>query len=726
MGDASRWRHILLTLGDTAFFDIIRNYLGEVKTPFNKHELISRLESFLVNGENQRLILSLVDEADRRLLEAVDVLDEPSHELLFAFLHDGFGYVELHHRLLNLEDRLLIYRDQERKCVCLNPILEPSLKGLFRRERIFPGLSVGSEDTGPVVEELPWLNDSLVLALISYLSAAPEIYRADGALRKRNEEELSAIFPELLADRRGADRRLSIALGALESLGLLVHTDTSLIPVPDQLSRIGAILPKERHELYWLAAIFRSAELASGHLPFLHALQQWLPVDTSYTPRTMEMVCTAIYLRVMRRELPAGFAASAPAFESLTSPTSEPSSGSEAAASSVRDALRALVSGLRSLGVLCETERGDLILNPLIPVVYTDHSNSDESAVIVEPTYAVTIKPWLPLATGLSIAVSTEIRRFDRYPQYELTKSSFGRALARGYVADELQFTLETLSRKPLPQNVAFSLSTWSIEYSSIALFEGVVLVADERRRFLVEHSEPLKKFIRRTLAPGVFLLDPRERIQWEEVLKSEGVDMLPRPPVIQDAGLPTHLLVRPNRLLQLPKNFELFTQNSGAADASGKEAQTAPPEKSSELPDPLEVERLLYDALDALEITRDKREEISERIRRKLIVHPDQINPHITRGERIEAKGLDYTGKIRLIEQVLKDQRDDRRGEYLEVVRRSPRGAPVRTLVRPIELLRSGTQLILRGNSIPDEKEVRIPVSKMVLVRKLKGTLFG
>ena len=721
MGDTSRWRHILLTLGDTAFFDIIRNYLGEVKTPFNKHELISRLESFLVNSENQRLILSLVDEEDRRLLEAVDVLDEPSHELLFAFLHDEFGYVELHHRLLNLEDRLLVYRDPERKCVCLNPILEPSLKGLFRRERVFPGLPVGSEDTGAVVEELPWLNDSLVLALISYLGTAPEIYRADGALRKRNEEELSTIFPELLADRRGADRRLPIALGALESLGLLAHADTSLVPVPDQLSRIGAMSSKERHELYWLAAIFRSADLATDHLPFLHALQQWLPADTSYAPRTMEMLCTAIYLRVMRTELPAGFVATAPTFESLSSPAAEAGSASEAtgAGSSVRDGLRVIVSGLRSLGVLCETEREDLILNPLIPVVYTDHSSSDESAVIVEPTYAVTIKPWLPLATGLSIAVSTEIRRFDRYPQYELTKSSFGRALARGYIAEELQFTLETLSGKPLPQNVAFSLSTWSVEYSSIALFEGVVLVADEKRRFLVEHSEPLRKFIRRTLAPGVFLLDPRERMQWEEVLKSEGVDMLPRSPVIHDPGIPTHLLLRPNRLPQLPKNFELFTQDSGSTD-------TVSSEKSTDLPDPLEVERILYDALEALEITRDKREEISERIRRKLIVHPDQINPHITRGERIEAKGLDYTGKIRLIEQVLKDQRDDRRGEYLEVVRRSPRGAPVRTLVRPIELLRSGTQLILRGNSIPDEKEVRIPVSKMVLVRKLKGTLFG
>jgi hypothetical protein len=42
------------------------------------------------------------------------------------------------------------------------------------------------------------------------------------------------------------------------------------------------------------------------------------------------------------------------------------------------------------------------------------------------------------------------------------------------------------------------------------------------------------------------------------------------------------------------------------------------------------------------------------------------------------------------------------------------------------VDLQKSGTQLILVGFTVPDEREVRIPVSKMVLVRKLKGTLFS
>ena len=41
------FKSTLLTLADDAFFELIRNYLGPIKTPFNKHDLIAQLiESF--------------------------------------------------------------------------------------------------------------------------------------------------------------------------------------------------------------------------------------------------------------------------------------------------------------------------------------------------------------------------------------------------------------------------------------------------------------------------------------------------------------------------------------------------------------------------------------------------------------------------------------------------------------------------------------------------------
>ena len=41
------WRESLTTMKDTHFFDLLRMYLGEIKTPYNKQNLIENLSSFL-------------------------------------------------------------------------------------------------------------------------------------------------------------------------------------------------------------------------------------------------------------------------------------------------------------------------------------------------------------------------------------------------------------------------------------------------------------------------------------------------------------------------------------------------------------------------------------------------------------------------------------------------------------------------------------------------------
>ena len=38
-----RWRESLSTMNDEQFFDIIRTYLGEIHTPYNKDKLIESL-----------------------------------------------------------------------------------------------------------------------------------------------------------------------------------------------------------------------------------------------------------------------------------------------------------------------------------------------------------------------------------------------------------------------------------------------------------------------------------------------------------------------------------------------------------------------------------------------------------------------------------------------------------------------------------------------------------
>ncbi|MCK4514955.1 MAG: hypothetical protein KAU31_06835, partial [Spirochaetaceae bacterium] len=174
------FKSTLLTLGDDAFFELIRNYLGPIKTPFNKHDLIAQLMAFLRKSEIQDRIISLIGEADAEILTAVWLLDEPSYEDLFAFLEPDHSFLELHNHLLNLEDRLLLYRDAER--IRLNPELESRIvSGIVHSSRLFHGTPVKA-----VAAKRPWIDDTLLVSFFSFLLEAPELYRADGSLRKRS------------------------------------------------------------------------------------------------------------------------------------------------------------------------------------------------------------------------------------------------------------------------------------------------------------------------------------------------------------------------------------------------------------------------------------------------------------------------------------------------------------------------------------------------------------
>jgi hypothetical protein len=100
--------------------------------------------------------------------------------------------------------------------------------------------------------------------------------------------------------------------------------------------------------------------------------------------------------------------------------------------------------------------------------------------------------------------------------------------------------------------------------------------------------------------------------------------------------------------------------------------------------------------------------------------VHPDQVSTANSRREKVEARGLDYLGKVKLIQQTVSSK-----SYHLEVVARDKKGAPLRYLVRPSRVDKTGKELLLVGNTIPDGEEIQLPVSKLSLVRKLRGTFF-
>ena len=129
------WRESIAVLPDNHFFEIIRMYLGEIKTPFNKQKLIEELGAFIRREDTRKTLVSLLSETDLRIISAVKYISNATQEKLYSFFAGTYTFAALYERLLNLEERLILYRKSDRNTgktvVLLNPHLEDDFTFFF-------------------------------------------------------------------------------------------------------------------------------------------------------------------------------------------------------------------------------------------------------------------------------------------------------------------------------------------------------------------------------------------------------------------------------------------------------------------------------------------------------------------------------------------------------------------------------------------------------------------
>jgi hypothetical protein len=303
------------------------------------------------------------------------------------------------------------------------------------------------------------------------------------------------------------------------------------------------------------------------------------------------------------------------------------------------------------------------------------------------------------------VARLSRIGRHDRYPRYELTKSRLADALRGGTTIDVILDELSRMTDASLPQNVVTTLRAWTDEFESMRLHDGVILEVAESRRHMVEHIDDVRRLVVREFMPGLYLVRRDNLVALQRALETAGVDMVPQ--LAGDAGESTN-----------PQPVRIDSTGSRGARLGAVLSEIgggAPPSLSTDESWKSE----LLSSLSKGKLSSDQREELAARIDKRLILNPKQIRQDTVRAEKNEARGLDYAGKVRLIEQALRDGYS-----YLEVIERSADGNPVRRLVAPLDVEKHGTGLILLGETVPDREEVRVPVGKLSLVRRLRGGL--
>lgn len=679
----SDFKSSLLTLGDEAFFELVRNYLGPIKTPFNKHDLIDRLHTFLRREAIRERIVALIDEEDAELLSAVWLLGEPDIDELYLLFAGDRSYLDLHQRLLNLEDRLLVYRERDR--LVINPILRDLLEErVLRAERLFSSRPLADHEQPPPP---PWVTDTLLICLYSYAQEGRELFRADHALRKRAHGDLSERIPPL-ADAAGTGAETTTA-GTAET----VHRATILV---DALLRLGALTN-------------------AGGLAVVHDVWERLAGNSS-----------------------AGRLATLAAAAALGGHGNEPRRPAGQAIAHVAEAVEAVIESLpreraidsrsveRLLLVLapdisaetCRRAREAMTLLGLlmrstddaVRVAATPQPVEETKPLVVQPNFDVTLPEEFGFDDALFVARVAELRRYDRYPHLELTKERLATALRDGEELEHVLERLQSLAGGTVPQNVLVTMRGWAGEYESVRLFRGVVLTVEPARRHAVEHAQAVSSLIRRELAPGVYLVNETDVPALQEALTGAGIELVPE---VASASRAPMVIAAPRSESIDRTRLETFRRVFDSSRTPTRLAPAAKPDWVSDLETRLDE----YGASGKL--SAEQRDELATRLRQKLIVSDDQIQGGAVRSEKTEARGLDYVGKVRIIEHAIRSG-----SSLLEVIERTEDGSPRRRLIEPSDMSKRENELVLAGEELPGRTPVEVLVSKLGLVRRLRTGL--
>jgi hypothetical protein len=724
---AGDWSDALLTSNTEALLGAVRNYIGPVKTPYDKRDLVGKLETFLHRAETRASLLSLLDSLDIKIL-GTSLLVGPVPEQTLKELFSGeLALFELGIRVSNLLDRLLLFRYQfsGRRLIAVNPLFADDLRSrtldpaeLFAIERHAEEGDGGKGGTGGKGTELademtglgelrsvpektyPRIDGQTIIALFSFLFHTPFATRKGGGLTKRAAERAAALFPELFAAGRGRGDSLARALMASRALSANEGEDR----LPDRLN-FAAMVEEWGEDLPLLLAASLAAEGDGDRAQDL-ALPGEGSGDSPYADGTLAR-SLAVVLAGACEALPHDLVFSKAGLSRWLRIVAK-------AAHLEIDPAVALPA-LEELGVLAPSERGLTIVmagwNMAVRRTAAVRGTELEGrgVLVVEGAHALHLMPEASLDERLFVGCVARPVSFGKVWSFEVERETVRRAFASGLTAERIGARFASMAGTELPQSFAFSLAAWEEEYLSLRLYRGFTLVADERQRPLIERAADLGKIAVERLAPGVFFLAAKTAESAASALAAAGLEV---PPLARPAPAVLSVKAGPPARVRIDALRDSVRMANVPAEAPLSPAPRADPDA-----------RLaeLRASLSSSSRSDEERRELADRIERRLVLTERQIAQSDPRPERLEAGGLDYLGKVRVVERALRVA-----GDRLEVLYRLPGADPVRALLRPVRLDKNEKGLVLEAEDLVTGSPARVPLGAVSTVRRLRASLFG
>ena len=691
--ETAAWEQSISSLSDSKFFEIVRLYLGEVETPYNKQRLIQQLAGFVKNETNAKNIICLLDDFDIEVLTALWFIPNATQETLVQFFTGQYTMAELFGELSNLMARLLVYEKSDeygtKKFLKINPFICDRLSKYISLSNIV----LPSVTTQKSIDDVFTISPDFLAAFISFINSKGCACKMDGEVKKNSMAKITSVFP-------GHEKAIKLILAAFENLNLVREGERSYEIDRKRFELFAALELQKQYVLLCAASCSRFSR--EGLKKEAQLLLDTLSSigDDSYTLANL----VRLGFLVGNRKSEGVKASSKSRFSRmLEAARNENDILPEQAGSLVERMLDSAVE----LGLLQKSgkdKNGNAVFasNKIF-----EATNSGTKNINIDSTFTVSIMPGLSLKDLLPLTDFLEIKRFSVVTEYEITRHSVSLAFDKGWNVEKICTELQKHTEYDIPQNLKISISEWYEAYSSAMLYKGYVLKVAKKNISIVEKNPKISSHIKETLAEGIYLLDIPLEADINDFVEESGLDFMGR---VKDSFTDGEKLDFP----VLNEGRPLVVSTSSTTTMS---RVVEPVETTRNFAAAGHLLNSLKSELKKLDLTKNQREILENRIRNRLILTKEQLVTTSVRLEILEADGMDFGGKLHLFEAGLKENdmmeitlpQFDNENEYFKVIGRT------------LGITKQTGDAVVRFQVYPTNEITNFVVSRITHLRRLR-----
>ena len=694
--EISDWQEAFSSLPDKQFFNTVRLYLGEIKTPYNKQRLTEQLAAFIRKPENLTSLLTLLDVFDIKILTAISFIPNATQESLIDFFHGEYSIAELYAEIINLTERLLIYRQKapysDKEYIRINPLIHQNLLPYLDSSLIFPEYTASQLST----DDIFVLTPNLLAAFISYVRIKGISCKADGTIKKNDKKHLTEIFPS-------KDNFIQLLMNAFVNLSL-VFEDAQINSYVLDSARMKKFAELPEHQQY---ALLCAAAVSRFSRDGLKKEAQLLIDCLSSIPETGCPIETILRLAFL--------AGSASQNESTSAKKSRFSRILEAARqeagadpSQNAELLDRMLECAIEFGLIQKVGKTDdgVELYRSAKEVASFYSTTGDSeagpkVVNIDSTFTVTLMPGLSLKELLPLTDFMFIRKFGVVAEFEITRQSVSQGFDEELTPESLFERLEKYSYYQLPQNLKINITEWYNSYSSAKLYYGYILKVTENNISLAENNPNIQKYIKEKLADGIYLLNLPAGTEISTFIEESSLDFMGN--------------VKTSVTKSEYSGFPLL--RSGHMILTGSNTLAKTETKKTSIAEADKILKSLKASLKTLEMDKTLKESLEHRISNRLILSEAQLKNASIRTEILDADGMDFAGKVHLIEAAVKEE------DMMEIRLPSPdgKGGFFTILGMPLGISKQPGEAIVRFQVEPTKNIENLLVSRITHIRRLR-----